>query len=253
MNAPAIPAESGLLLVDKPTDWTSHDVVNCIRRRFRIKKVGHCGTLDPFATGLLLILLGKGTKLQSKLMATTKAYEGTIHLGVTTSTLDREGEIIAEQPVENLTDTRIREVANSFIGDIEQVPPMTSAVKVNGQRLYKLARQGKEIEREARPVTIYDLTITHVELPFVTFSTTCSKGTYIRTLAEDIGTALGCGAHLKELRRTGIGEFTVALGHTMDTIKTWEFEDFLTHRIPYTSVLDMCNESVTSNGSGEDK
>jgi tRNA pseudouridine55 synthase len=253
MNAPAIPPESGLLLVDKPTDWTSHDVVNCIRRRFKIKKVGHCGTLDPFATGLLLILMGKGTKLQNALMSTTKAYEGTIHLGITTTTLDREGDILTEQPVEDLTETSIMEVTNRFIGDIEQIPPMTSAVKVNGQRLYKLARQGKEIEREPRSVTIYDLSITQVNLPFLTFSTTCSKGTYIRTLAEDIGTALGCGAHLKELRRTGIGDFTVAHAHTMDTIKRWESEDLLSHRIPYTSVLDMCKESVTSNGSGKDK
>jgi tRNA pseudouridine55 synthase len=200
----------GGLLVDKPVGLTSHDVVDRIRRKFGIKKVGHCGTLDPNATGLLIIVLGRGTKLSEKLMGADKVYEGTIKFGETTDSYDCDGEITASLPVPPLTIDQLNEEATSFIGDIMQVPPMVSAKKLGGVPLYKLARKGQEVEREARLIHIYNFRFTEYAAPLAKFRLACTKGTYVRTVAHDLGQKLGCGAHLTTLRRTDSGKFSVA-------------------------------------------
>ncbi len=199
----------GVLLVDKPAGLTSHDVVDRLRRHFQFKKVGHCGTLDPMATGLLLIVLERATKLQARLMSQDKTYEGIMRLGVETDSHDADGQVLAEKPVTAITAAELESVLAKFRGDIQQVPPMISAVKHHGTPLYKLARKGKTIEREPRFVHIYDLRAFAVNLPDIPFRCACTKGTYVRTLSHDIGQLLGCGAHLAQLRRTRSGEFDV--------------------------------------------
>jgi len=237
MIDPRVLAEGGILLVDKPEAWTSHDVVNCVRRRFRIDKVGHCGTLDPNATGLLVVVLGRATKLAGRLSGQDKTYCGSMRLGVETSTQDREGEVTATRDVVGVTPERIEEVVSHFRGDLQQIPPMVSAVKKDGRPLYKLARKGIEVEREPRPVHISELSITGIELPFVHFRVVCSKGTYVRTLCADIGRELGCGAHLHALRRLASGRFSLDGAVTIDAIKSWEREQLFAHMIPLTRVL----------------
>src|SRR5216110_1252025 len=189
---------------------TSHDVVALIRRRLGIKKVGHCGTLDPIATGLLLLTLGRGTKIQDLLMAEDKEYSRTMMFGATTSTQDREGEIIEQREVPALDEKKIRPAFEKFRGDFYQTPPMVSAIKHSGVPLYKLARQGKTVEREPRLVHVYRYSIDRIALPEIDFSVLCSKGFYVRTYVHDIGEVLSCGAHLKSLRRTKSGRFDVA-------------------------------------------
>lgn len=231
-------AESGILLVDKPVGWTSHDIVNCVRQRFRIKKVGHCGTLDPNATGLLVLMLGQATRLSDKLMGQDKVYEGIIRLGVTTSTQDAEGEVTETREVDPvLTLAAIRAAVAGFVGDIEQIPPMVSAVKKDGKRLYKLARQGLDVERDARPVTVREFRIDKAELPDLAFHIECSKGTYVRTLADDLGRNLGCGGHLLTLRRLASGKFSVGNAFTMEQIKSWEREDLFARMIPLHQIV----------------
>jgi tRNA pseudouridine55 synthase len=210
----------GVLLVDKAAGMTSHDVVALVRRRLQIKKVGHCGTLDPIATGLLLLTLGRGTKIQDLLMAEDKEYSGTIVLGVTTSSQDREGEIIAKKEVPNFSADQIYAAFEKFRGDFYQMPPMVSAIKHGGVPLYKLARQGKTVEREPRLVHVYRYSINRVALPEIDFTVWCSKGFYVRTYAHDIGEALGCGGHLGALRRTKSGRFDVASAISVDALKT---------------------------------
>src|SRR5438093_8574151 len=200
----------GVLLVDKAEGMTSHDVVALTRRKLDTKKIGHCGTLDPIATGLLLLTVGRGTKVQDLLMSEDKEYAGTFVLGVTTDTQDRQGEVIQQRPVPALDENQIRTVFEKFRGDFYQMPPMVSAKKHGGVPLYKLARQGKVVEREPRLVHVYRYTIDGVALPEIDFSVLCSKGFYVRTYAHDIGEILGCGAHLKSLRRTKSGRFDVA-------------------------------------------
>lgn len=212
-------APDGVLLVDKAEAMTSHDVVALVRRQLGIKKVGHCGTLDPIATGLLLLTIGRGTKVQDLLMSEDKEYVGTLTLGATTSTQDREGEVLETKPVPQLTEEQIRAAFDKFRGDFYQMPPMVSAKKHGGVPLYKLARQGKVVEREPRFVHVYRHTIDRIALPDVDFSVLCSKGFYVRTYAHDIGEALGCGAHLKSLRRTKSGRFDVANSITVAQIK----------------------------------
>ena len=204
----------GVLLVDKPVGPTSHDIVHQIRRTFRIEKVGHGGTLDPNATGLLLILLGKGTKLSDQLMGSDKAYTGVLRLGRTTSSQDCDGETLEEKPWEHVTREQVEARMAEWVGDIFQTPPMVSAIKVEGVPLYKLARKGQEVERKPRLVHVYRYALTGWEPPLVTFEVLCTKGTYVRTLAHDVGQALGCGACLDALRRTRSGAFDVkdALG-----------------------------------------
>ena len=203
-------ALDGALLIDKPSGPTSHDVVDAIRRQFRIKKVGHCGTLDPNATGLLIIVLGRGTKLSEKLMGDDKVYEGTIKFGEATDSYDADGEILETKTVPPLTTDQLNEAAAAFIGDLMQVPPMVSAIKKDGVPLYKLARKGIEIEREPRLVHIYNFRFTRYEPPHGWFKIACTKGTYVRSLAHELGRKLGCGAHLATLRRSVSGKFDVA-------------------------------------------
>ena len=212
----------GVLLVDKAAGMTSHDVVALVRRRLQIKKVGHCGTLDPIATGLLLLTLGRGTKIQDLLMSEDKEYVGTMKLGITTSTQDRAGDIVEERPVPQLTEADVRGAFEKFCGDFYQMPPMVSAIKQGGVPLYKLARQGKVVEREPRLVHVYRYNIDRIALPEIDFTVVCSKGFYVRTYAHDIGEALGCGAHLQSLRRTKSGRFNVTGAITVDEIKNAE-------------------------------
>jgi tRNA pseudouridine55 synthase len=220
----------GVLLVDKAEGMTSHDVVAIVRRQLGIKKVGHCGTLDPIATGLLLLTIGRGTKVQDLLMSEDKEYVGTLTLGASTSTQDREGEIIETKPVPQLSDEQIRAAFDKFRGDFYQTPPMVSAKKHGGVPLYKLARQGKVVEREPRFVHVYRYTIDKIALPDIDFSVLCSKGFYVRTYAHEIGEALGCGAHLKALRRTKSGRFDVANAIDIKQIKELPREE-ITQRI----------------------
>jgi tRNA pseudouridine55 synthase len=194
-------ALDGAILVDKPSGPTSHDVVGAIRHRFGIKKVGHAGTLDPNATGLLIILLGRGTKLSEKLMSSDKVYEGTIKFGEETDSYDTDGELVASLPVMPMTVEELNEATAPFVGDILQEPPMVSAVKQGGVPLYKLARKGIEVERKARLIHVYTYRFLKYEEPVGTFRVACTKGTYVRSLAHDLGKKLGCGAHLETLRR----------------------------------------------------
>jgi len=203
-------ALDGAILIDKPSGPTSHDVVDAIRRKFGIKKVGHCGTLDPNATGLLIIVLGRGTKLSEKLMSDDKVYAGTVMFGETTDSYDADGELVASLPVPPLTLEQLNEAAAEFVGDLMQKPPMVSAVKKGGVPLYKLARKGIEVEREPRLIHIYDFRFTDYREPLGAFRIGCTKGTYVRSLAHELGQKLGCGAHLATLRRTASGKFDVA-------------------------------------------
>lgn len=203
-------ALDGALLIDKPAGPTSHDVVNAIRHEFRLQKVGHAGTLDPNATGLLILLLGRGTKLSEKLMSSDKVYEGSIKFGETTDSYDADGELVASLPVMPMTLEEINAAADTFVGDIMQTPPMVSAVKQGGVPLYKLARKGIEVERKARLIHIYTYRFTRYEEPVGWFRTACTKGTYVRSLAHELGQKLGCGAHLETLRRITSGRFEVA-------------------------------------------
>jgi len=210
----------GVLLVDKASGMTSHDVVAIVRRRLNTKKVGHCGTLDPLATGLLLIVLGRGTKIQDLLMAEDKEYVGTMKLGETTDSQDADGQVVETKPVPEYPREQIDAAFAKFQGDFYQMPPMVSAIKKEGVPLYKLARQGKVVEREPRFVHVYAHEIQSVRLPEIDFRVVCSKGFYVRTYAFDIGNELGCGAHLKSLRRTKSGKFTLEHAVTVNDIQT---------------------------------
>jgi len=208
----------GALLIDKPSGPTSHDVVDAIRRRFGIKKVGHCGTLDPNATGLLIIVLGRGTKLSEKLMGDDKVYEGVIKFGEATDSYDSDGEIISTAPVPPLALDQLNEAAVAFVGDLMQTPPMVSAIKIKGVPLYKLARKGIEVAREPRLVHIYNFRFTNYEPPLGRFRIACTKGTYVRSIAHELGQKLGCGAHLATLRRVTSGKFDVADAASLDDV-----------------------------------
>ena len=209
----------GILLVDKPTDWTSHDVVAKIRNYFKLNKVGHGGTLDPLATGLLVLLIGKGTKLSDRIMKGDKTYEGTLHLGVATNTQDADGEVLEEKDASHITREMVEQViADQFMGDIEQIPPMVSAIKKDGVPLYKMARKGQEIEREPRKITVFEFDVLEFDNPLVTFRVKSTKGTYVRTLAHDIGNELGVGGSLDALRRTASGPLAVDKAYTMEEI-----------------------------------
>jgi len=218
-----------VLLVDKPKEWTSFDVVNMVRSRFNIPKVGHCGTLDPAASGLLVLVLGKFTKLSQKFSGEDKVYQSDMLLGTETDSQDMDGKITAENDYSQITEEQVKEVIASFIGEQEQVPPMFSAKKKDGKRLYKLARQGIEVEREAKEINIESIEIDEINLPHVKFTVKCSKGTYIRTLVADMGQKLGCGAVLFGLRRTLSGQFNLEDAVTIDTLKSWEQADLEIH------------------------
>ena len=208
----------GALLIDKPTGPTSHDVVDAIRRQFQIKKAGHCGTLDPNATGLLVLVLGRATKLSEKLMASDKVYEGALRLGEATTSYDADGELTASLPVPPLTLDQLNQEAATFVGDQMQLPPMVSAVKKDGVPLYKLARKGIEVERKERMIHIYHFRFTKYEEPTGHFRVACTKGTYVRSLAHDLGQKIGCGGHLAALRRIVSGKFDLADALPLDQV-----------------------------------
>ena len=209
----------GVLLVDKAQGMTSHDVVAIARRALNTKKVGHCGTLDPLATGLLIITIGRGTKIQDLLMSEDKEYVGTMKLGEMTDSQDADGIVTETRLVPEFTPSEIAEAFGKFKGDFYQTPPMVSAIKKDGVPLYKLARQGKEVERAPRFVRVYAHEIKRVDLPEIEFRVACSKGFYVRTYAFDIGNELGCGAHLTSLRRTKSGRFNAEGAVTVDELK----------------------------------
>ena len=232
-------APDGVLLVDKAEGMTSHDVVALTRRKLDTRKIGHCGTLDPIATGLLLLTIGRGTKVQDLLMSEDKEYAGTFVLGVTTDTQDRQGEVIQQRAVPALNENQIRAAFEKFRGDFYQLPPMVSAKKHGGVPLYKLARKGKVVEREPRLVHVYRYSVDRVALPEIDFSVVCSKGFYVRTYVHDIGEELGCGAHLKSLRRTKSGRFDVAHAISVDQIKNAAREKILSHLLTLPEVSRM--------------
>ena len=198
-----------VILIDKPANWTSFDVVAKVRRLIKVKKVGHAGTLDPLATGLLIVCTGKKTKEISNYQDQRKKYSGIITLGKSSPSMDLATDITEKSLPENLTEEKIFAVRNKFLGNIEQIPPMFSAIKHKGKALYKLARKGKEVEREPRQVEIYSFDITKIDLPEIHFEIACSKGTYIRVIANDFGNELGSGGVLSLLRRTEIGDYNV--------------------------------------------
>ena len=214
----------GVLLVDKAPGMTSHDVVAITRRALNTKKVGHCGTLDPLATGLLIITIGRGTKIQDLLMSEDKEYVGTLGLGEITDSQDSDGQVIETRPVGDFTREQLDAAFAKYHGDFYQTPPMVSAIKKDGVPLYKLARQGKTVEREPRFVHVYAHEIQSVRMPEVDFRVVCSKGFYVRTYANDIGMELGCGAHLKSLRRTKSGRFNVEGAVTIEELKAGPIE-----------------------------
>ncbi len=218
---------SGVLLIDKAPGMTSHDVVAIARRQLNMKKIGHCGTLDPMATGLLMLVINRATKIQDLLMSEDKTYTGTITLGATTSTQDKEGEIEEEKEVPELSDADLKAAFDHYLGDFEQIPPMVSAIKQNGVPLYKLARKGQVVERKPRPVSVRNYQLGRVELPEIDFTVDCTKGFYVRTYAHDIGQRLGCGAHLSALRRTRSGKFNLERAVPVEVLKEASREDLV--------------------------
>jgi tRNA pseudouridine55 synthase len=222
----------GVLLVDKPKGLTSHDVVYHLRRKLQIKKIGHAGTLDPMATGVLVMLIGKATRISQYLMSVDKVYEGEATLGVVTDSQDAEGEVMETRPVPELTEAGVRAVMQGFLGDQYQTPPMHSAIKIGGVPLYKMARKGEEIEREPRFIRISRFELLSFALPKLAFDLHCTKGTYVRTVASDLGGKLGCGAHLSALRRTASGKFTIAQCLPLDQIETMSLPEIAKRLIP---------------------
>lgn len=208
----------GIVVLDKPNGMTSHQVVQKVRRKFNIKRVGHAGTLDPMATGVLIMLLGKSTKLFDQFMQFDKAYHATLLLGTKTDTADTEGKTIEERDYRFVTVEDLENAFSQFRGTIEQLPPMYSAVRVNGKKLYEYARAGQTVKRTPRTVTVHRLTITEFKPPYVSFYMECSKGTYVRQIAEDVGEVLGCGACISQLQRTKIGDYSIEHAVTIDEL-----------------------------------
>ena len=214
--------ESGLVVVDKPGGMTSHDVVSQVRRLAGTRRVGHAGTLDPMATGVLVVAVNRATRLLGHLTLTDKRYDATIRLGATTTTDDADGDVVASAPTESLTEEAVRSQLAEFVGEIDQVPSSVSAIKVGGKRAYALVRSGEQVDLPARRVTIHGLDVTGLALPDVRVSVHCSSGTYVRAIARDLGAALGVGGHLTALRRTAVGPFTLDHARTLDDLA----EDF---------------------------
>ncbi len=210
--------ESGLVVVDKPGGLTSHDVVARVRRLAGTRKVGHAGTLDPMATGVLVLGVNRATRLLGHLALTDKRYDATVLLGSTTTTDDAEGEVVETRPTEGIGGDDVRKALTTFVGEIDQVPSAVSAIKVDGKRAYARVRAGEEVELPARRVTVHEIEMTSVHLPTVEISVHCSSGTYIRAIARDLGAALGVGGHLTSLRRTAVGPFALADAHTLDAL-----------------------------------
>ncbi len=223
----------GILLVDKPADHTSHDVIARLRGKLRMKRIGHAGTLDPMATGLLVVLVGKATSVSQYLVSLDKEYTGTIKLGVTTNSQDADGEVLVTRPVSpTLTEAEVQAAIKTMLGDQYQLPPMFSAIKIDGVPLYKLARKGEEVVREPRFIRVMSWELTRFASPELDFRVRCTKGTYVRTLAHDLGEKLGCGGHLTALRRTGTDKLTLERALTIDQINALtipEIEKHLLH------------------------
>lgn len=222
----------GVLLVDKPQGLTSHDVVYRLRRKLQMRKIGHAGTLDPMATGLLIMLIGKATRISQYLISQDKVYEGRITLGAVTDSQDADGEVMETRPVPPLEIEQVRESFRSFLGDQYQTPPMYSAIKKDGVPLYKLARQGEEIEREPRFIRISEFELLDFAPPQLGFRLACTKGTYVRTIAHDLGQKIGCGAHLSALRRTRSGNFSIDQCLALDAIEALALPDINRRLIP---------------------
>lgn len=237
---------NGLLLVDKPVGLTSHDVVDRIRAATGMRRIGHTGTLDPNATGLLVLCLGKATRLSELLTGQDKAYEGIFRLGIETASYDIDGEVLAERPVPPLTLEAIQEVCSRFAGEIEQLPPMVSAVKVGGERLYKLARRGETVERPVRLVRVDQLDAVAYDPPDVTVRVRCASGCYVRTLCHDVGQVLGCGAMLAALRRTGVGGRDVADALPVDAFT--DSDSVAKRLIPMDDALTLPAVEVNESG-----
>ena len=235
----------GIINVYKEKGFTSHDVVAKLRGIVGQKKIGHTGTLDPDATGVLPVCLGKATKLCDLLTDKNKTYEAVLLLGKTTDTQDITGEVLEEKSTEALTEEKVREAIEGFIGDYEQIPPMYSALKVNGKKLYELAREGKVIERKARPVKILDIQILEIDLPKVRMEVSCSKGTYIRTLCHDIGEKLGCGGCMESLMRTRVSTFRIEDAKTLDEIETLKQEGKLAELLVPIDVMFPSYPKIT--------
>ena len=225
----------GILPVDKPKGWTSHDVCAFLRKRFHIPKVGHAGTLDPLATGVLVLLLGRATKLSQELSSCDKEYFGTFELGVETDSHDRDGRILQKAAWEGVTLETIQKALPAFTGEIEQTPPMISAIRYKGVRLYHLARRGAVVPREKRRIIVHDFRLEGQTGPLVNFSAAVSKGTYLRTLVHDLGEVLGCHATLAELRRLRSGEFRLADAVTVDALKNFSQEELERRVFPISS------------------
>lgn len=222
----------GVLLVDKPTDHTSHDVVARLRRKLHMKRIGHAGTLDPMATGLLIMLIGKATRISQYLISLDKEYEGTIELGKVTDSQDAQGQVMETRPVPALTEAELRKAMDGFLGDQYQTPPMYSAIKIDGVPLYKSARKGEEVEREPRFIRVSSFELTRFGLPSFDFRLRSSKGTYVRTIAHDLGQRLGCGAHLSALRRTATDRFNISQAITLDEIEKLPLPEIEKRLIP---------------------
>jgi len=217
MNQP-VPEEGHVILVDKPLQWTSFDVVKKLRYKLKVKKIGHAGTLDPLATGLLILCTGKKTKTINTIQDQPKEYTGTMVLGKTTPSYDLETPIAEGGDISTITTEQLMNLIPQFVGDVKQIPPIYSAIKIDGERAYKKARKGEKVEIKSRIITIYSFELTEINLPKVKFKINCSKGTYIRTLANDFGIAAGVGAYLSELRRTKIGEYSVNDALSIDEV-----------------------------------
>lgn len=232
---------SGVLLVDKDPGFSSQNAVSLCRGILRTKKVGHCGTLDPMATGMLIVVVGRATKFQDRLMCQDKVYSATMKLGVETNSQDADGEIVAVKPTEDLTEFAVRGAFERFRGEFEQVPPMYSAVKIHGVPCYKLARKGQTVERKARKVAVlgYEITRLDWEKQEVDFTVHCTKGFYVRTYAHDMGRYLGCGAHLTALRRLRSGRFDVSRAIDVPTLKACSREELAARLIPLEEVMGI--------------
>ena len=226
----------GILNIDKPKGWTSHDVCAFVRKRFQIAKVGHAGTLDPLATGVLVLLLGRATKLSQEFSSCDKDYFGALELGVETDSHDRDGRVIQEASAEGINLEKIKGILPRFLGEIEQTPPMISAIRYKGVRLYHLARRGKVVPRKKRRIFVHEFRVESQSGPFIRFFARVSKGTYLRTLVHDIGEALGCHATLSELRRIRSGEFRLEDSVTVDLLKNFTHEDLQKRVVPLASL-----------------
>jgi tRNA pseudouridine55 synthase len=241
---------NGFVVIDKPAGITSHDVVSRVRRILGTRKVGHTGTLDPFATGVLPVAVNDGTKAIPFLDEGIKCYEALMQLGVVTDTLDMTGKVLRESDYSSVSEQQLLDIFARFTGPIFQIPPMYSAIKQGGQPLYKLARMGQEVERAARQVEIHSIKLLAFAPPFVSIRVTCSRGTYVRTLADDIGAAADCGAALKELRRTASGPFEISAAHTLEALESAAREGSLLSLCisPYSSLAHLQDIPLTDAG-----